>query len=268
MIISLLIFALLGYGAIAAALFFSQTSIIFPTRLVPPAGPLPARAERLEFTAPDGVRLEGVLIPPARASVGPRVAILGFAGNASNAAAIAEFLADLYPEHPVIGFHYRGYRPSGGVPSAAALLDDAPLIHDLVRERLQPDRIVAVGISIGSGVAAGLAGRRPLDGLVLVTPFDSVRAVAQGQFPWLPVSLLIRHDLPSSETLARTDVPVAIVAAERDGVIPPRHTRALARATRKLVYDVTLAGAQHNDIAFHPEFRTSMRQALEHVLRR
>ena len=268
MLLSLILLLLLGYAAVAAALFFAQTSIIFPSRLVPPAGPLPKGAERLELTVAGGIRLEGVLVPAARPQPGERIAILGFAGNASNAAAIAEFLSAIYPEHPIAAFHYRGYKPSGGSPSAAALLDDAPLVHDLARERLKPDRVVAVGISIGSGVAAGLAARRPLDGLVLVTPFDSISAVARGQFPWLPVSLLIRHDLPSAEVLAASDVPVAIVAAERDGIIPPPRTRALAGAVRNLVHDVTLSGAQHNDIAYHPEFRAQMRKGLERVLQR
>jgi pimeloyl-ACP methyl ester carboxylesterase len=264
----LLLALLFAYAAVAAALFFSQTSIIFPTRFVPPARPLPRGAERLELVAADGVRLEGILIPPKRPRAGEKIAILGFAGNASNAAAIAEFLASIYPEHPVVGFHYRGYAPSGGTPSAAALLRDAPMIYDLVRDRLKPDGIVAVGISIGSGVAAGLAGRRPLDGLVLVTPFDSIRAVAKGQFSWLPVSLLIRHDLPSAAVLARSDVPVAIVAAERDRVIPPARTRALAGAVRNLVYDVTIPGRGHNDIAYDPRFQREMREALSRVLRR
>jgi hypothetical protein len=151
----------LAYVAIAAALFFAQTNIFFPARVVPRAGPLPPGAERIEFTAPDGVRLEGVLIPPVLAGPANRTAILGFAGNASNAAAIAEFLGSIYPEHPVVAFHYRGYRPSGGSPSAAALLDDAPLLYDLARQRLRPERIVAVGISIGSGVAAGLPNAAP-----------------------------------------------------------------------------------------------------------
>jgi pimeloyl-ACP methyl ester carboxylesterase len=262
------LFAVLAYLAIAAALYFSQTSIIFPARLVPPAGPLPPGAERIELTAPDGIRLEGILIPAAKPATGEIVAILGFAGNASNAAGIAEFLSYLYPEHPVVAFHYRGYQPSGGTPSAAALIEDAPLLHDLVRDRLRPDRLVAVGISIGSGVASGLAAKRPLDGLVLVTPVDSLRAVAAGKFPWLPVSLLIRHDLPSAETLAKSDVPVAIVAAERDGIVPPKHSAALSRAVRNLVHQAIIPGAQHNDIAFHPRFRAEMREALDRVLRK
>lgn len=258
----------LGYLAIAAALFFLQTSIFFPARLVPPAGPLPPGAERIELAASDGVRLHGVLIPPMRQHADNDTAILGFAGNASNAAGIAEFLAALYPEHPVVAFHYRGYAPSAGTPSAAALLADAPLIHDVVRERLRPRRLVVVGISIGSGVAAGLSARRPVDGLILVTPFDSLEAVARDRFPWLPVSWLIRHELPSADFLRGSAVPVAIVAAERDGVVPPARTRALVPAIPRLVHDVTIPGTQHNDIAYHPRFREEMRRALQAILSR
>jgi fermentation-respiration switch protein FrsA (DUF1100 family) len=257
----------LAYLSIAAALFFAQTSIFFPARLVPAAGPLPPGAERIELTAPDGVRLEGVVIPPARTSGNAeQVAILGFAGNASNAAGIAEFLASIYPEHPVVAFHYRGYRPSGGAPSAAALLDDAPLAYDLARSRLKPERIVAVGISIGSGVAVGLSARRSLDGLILVTPFDSLEAVAAQRFPWLPVSFLIRHKLPSADTVRGLPVRAAIIAAEHDGVVPPARTAALAAAAGNLVSNVTLPGTQHNDVHIHPRFRGEMRRALDAVL--
>jgi hypothetical protein len=81
MLLSLILLLLLGYAAVAAALFFAQTSIIFPSRLVPPAGPLPKGAERLELTVAGGIRLEGVLVPAARPQPGERIAILGFAGT-------------------------------------------------------------------------------------------------------------------------------------------------------------------------------------------
>ena len=47
--------------------------------------------------------------------------------------------------------------PSTGSPSAKALMADAPLVHDLAVERVKPERVVAAGFSIGSGVAASLA---------------------------------------------------------------------------------------------------------------
>ena len=264
MLVKILLGLGLVYVAISVALFVGQGVVIFPSRMVPPAGPLPPGAEMLHVTAPDGVRLEGVHIP-AKAGPKARTLILGFAGNASNAQGIAEFLHDLYPAYPVIAFYYRGYQPSGGVTAASALLDDAPLLFDLAVDRVRPDRVVAVGISLGSGVAAGLATRRRLDGLVLVTPFDSVKAVARDAFPWLPVALLLRHDLPSADFLRASPTPVAIVAAGRDRVIPPRRTDALRRAAPNLVFDATIADADHNDIAFHPEFAPAMQRALDHV---
>ena len=60
-----------------------------------------------------------------------------------------------------------------------ALIVDAPLVYDAAVARVKPRRIIAIGFSIGSGVAARLAATRKLDGLFLVTPFDSLRAVAQ-----------------------------------------------------------------------------------------
>ena len=191
--------------------------------------------------------------------------ILGFGGNAWNAAAVAEYLHDLFPEAHVAAFHYRGYAPSGGAPGAEALQQDALLVHDFVKARLRPARTVAIGLSIGSGVAPFLAARRPLDGLILVTPFDSLGALAAGHYPWLPVRLLLRHRMEPAAELRGTRLPVAIIAGERDTLVRPARTEALRRAVPNLVLDRTIAGASHNDIYDRPEFRAAMREALAQV---
>lgn len=92
---------------------------------------------------------------------------------------LATYLHELYLEAEVVAFQYRGYRRSTGRPSAAALLDDGPIVYDFISEGRDCARIVAVGFSIGSGVAVRVARERPLDGLILVTPFDRLRRLAQ-----------------------------------------------------------------------------------------
>lgn len=262
---TLLLLPLLAYLAILVIVYVSQTAMLFPARLALPAGPPPPSAQRLELDTPSGHRLHGVHIPPS--TPGPdRLLILGFGGNAWNAGNAAEYLHDLYPQADVIAFHYRGYAPSGGSPSAAALQQDSLLIHDFARQRLGAGRTVAVGFSVGSGVAAFLAGRRALDGIILVTPFDSLAAVAAGHYPWLPVRLLFRHRMEPASDLAGSSVPVAIVAAERDTLIPPARTEALARAIPNLASNQTIAGATHNDIYDRPAFRLAMREALDRLL--
>ncbi len=200
-----------------------QTHLIFPVHAVSAAGPLPPRAERLSVSTADGVRLQGVCIPADEPDPS-RILVLGFGGNAWNGQDVAEYLHDLYPGHDVVAFHYRGYRPSSGEPSAEALIADAPLVYDAAVERIKPRHVIAVGFSIGTGIAAQLAAERKLDGLILVTPFDSLRAVAQSMYPWLPIGPLFQHEIDAAMPLKRRHVPVAIIAAERDQIVAPERT--------------------------------------------
>ena len=243
-----------------------QTRTIFPTHAVASPGPLPRGARPLEFAADDGPTLHGVHIPPASAAA-ERVLILGFAGNAWNSQDAATYLHALYPGADVVVFHYRGYRPSTGTPSAAALIDDAPAVYDFATKQVRPRRTVAVGFSIGSAVAASLTARRKLDAIILVTPFDSLKAVAAEQFSWLPIGMMFEHEMNAADYLRSSPVPVAILAGERDGLVPPQRTEGLRQQTGNLVFDRTIAGAGHNDIYHRSDFQQAMREALTRVLR-
>ena len=253
--------------AIALTMSLFQDRAIFPTHLVGQPGPLPAGTQRLSIRTADGDKLHGVHTAP-RVVRPPRTLIIGFGGNGWNGEDVAAYLHDVYPEAHVVTFHYRGYRPSTGRPSAKALLADAPAVFDAAVERVKPQLTVAVGFSIGSAVAASLAKRRELDGLILVTPFDSLKAVAEGYYPWLPVGMLFRHEMNAVESLEASDVPVALIAGERDDLIPPERTAALRRHVPNLVFDRTVAAAGHNDIYQRPEFREAMHGALAKFRRR
>jgi pimeloyl-ACP methyl ester carboxylesterase len=114
---------------------------------------------------------------------------------------MAIYLHGLVREAEVVAFHYRGYRPSTGRPSAAALLEDAPLLYDCMIKPMLPAKVVVVGFSIGSGVAAHLARERSVDGVILVTPFDTFEQLARQHYGWLPIKLLLRHHMSPIEDL-------------------------------------------------------------------
>lgn len=239
-----------------------QTRAIFPVDAVAEAGPLPPGSHRIEAQGAEKQRLHGVHFPPDERSAGPRTLILGFGGNAWNGQDVGSYLHELYPDHDVVAFHYRGYAPSEGSPSAQALIADAPLVYDAAVQRAKPDRVVAVGFSIGTGVAVSLAGKRNLDGLILVTPFDSLKAVAQSMLSWLPIGRFFEHEIDAAAFLKDSAVPVAIVAAERDEIIPEERTAALRPHVSRLVFDRTIAGSGHNDIYHRSEFHVAMRDAM------
>jgi uncharacterized protein len=245
-------------------MFEFQSHLIFPTHAVSRAGAWPDGAERLSLTTADAKELVGIRIPPDEPAK-ERTLILGFGGNAWNAQDVAQYLHELFPEEEVVAFHYRGYAPSQGSPSAEALISDAPIIYDFAVERVRPARVVAIGFSIGSGIAARLAAERKLDGLILVTPFDSLKSVAQSMYPWIPIGPFFEHEIDAASALEKVDVPVAIIAAERDEIVPAARTDALRQHVRQMAFDRTIAGAGHNDIYARSDFHDAMHEAFDRL---
>lgn len=245
-------------------MFEFQSHLIFPVHAVPVAGPLPPGASTLSVRTPGGGTLQGVRIPPDDADP-TKTLILGFGGNAWNGQDVAEYLHELFPDHEVIAFHYRGYPPSTGSPSAEALIADAPLVYDAAVDRAKPAHVIVVGFSIGTGIAAQLSAARKLDGLILVTPFDSLKGVAQSMYPWLPIGPLFAHEIDAVTPLRNSRLPVGIIAAEHDQIVPSERTEALRKVVPHLVYDRTIARAGHNDIYARSDFHEAMREALRAI---
>jgi len=260
LLIQLLLAALGLYITVAVGLALVQTSLLFPTGLAARGEVfLPASARRISVRAADGTMLQGVHVP---ASALPEAGLLlGFGGNAWNAAMLASLLNEVLPGYEVVVFHYRGYSPSAGRPSAASLVHDALAVHDGLTEFAPAMRVIAVGISIGCGPAMHLARHRRLSGVILVTPFDSLAALARHHYWWAPVRLLLRHRMEISADASEVDEPVAIIAAERDGVVPVERTESLRNKIKKLVFYRVIADADHNDVYNRPEFAIALREA-------
>ncbi len=253
-----------GYGLAVGGLFLMQDRMIFPRAATPPPGrELPATAERWSLPAEGGVTLHGVHLPGAEEAPAD---VVGFSGNAWNAQDFALFLRDCLPEAAITVFHYRGYAPSGGAPSEAALAADARRVVAEVSRRRPERPVVLVGVSLGSGVAAQAIDAPGVAGAVLVAAFDSLKAVARERYRWAPVGLLLRHQFDSAAKLAGTDRPVAVLSAARDELFPPARTAALVAGVRRLAHRHVFADADHNSIVDEPSFAEILAKALAAVL--
>jgi pimeloyl-ACP methyl ester carboxylesterase len=159
---------LLGvYLLLAAFLYVYQRRLIYyPVALDPSFV-----AERIVVDN-QGTRLQGWVLNP-----GQRKAVIYFGGNSEMITHRRGFFEDVFRDYSVYLINYRGYGDSEGSPSEAGLFSDALAIYDQLSPRHQS--ISAYGRSLGSGVAVYLAARRPLEKLILLTPYDSVAAVAQ-----------------------------------------------------------------------------------------
>ena len=259
--IKLLVVLVAGYGLVVTVLYVAQRSMIFPgARRVSVPLEQPRLPERLELTTADGDVLHGMLFP---GSPDLTDLVIGFGGNAQDAEMLGQDLAARLPQADVVVFHYRGFGPSTGLPGEEALLADGVLVYDAMVARLRPRRTFAVGISLGSAVATHLSSERPLAGMVLVTPFDSVEAIAREQYFWAPVSLLLRHRFSSVDAMRDNPTPVAVIAAEGDRVVGPKRTAALREAIPNLVFDRTVSGASHASIHDLPAYDTAFDEAFQ-----
>ena len=257
-----------GYLLIVLVMYLGQTQLVFPTYLASFADTeLPSSAQQLRITAVDGTELAGVILSPPCVRNGDEVLLLGFGGNVWNVESMALSLHRHFPSMHVAGFHYRGYRPSGGRPSANGVLTDALEIFDQLQAQLPTKRTIALGFSIGTPVAAYLAQHRVLDGLVLVTPFDSLVELARDHFPWLPVRWLLRHKMSTLDFITDMSTPTAMIAAGRDSVVPARRIEPLRSAIRNLAFDCTIEDAEHNDLYERPEFWEALTSAVQQSVR-
>jgi pimeloyl-ACP methyl ester carboxylesterase len=122
--------------------------------------------------------------------------------------------------------------------------------------------IVVVGRSLGSGVAVQLAAGRPRDigRVVLVTPYDSLVALAARLYPVFPVRWLLRDRYDSARHAPQIDAPTLLIAAEHDEVIPREHAEALAARFRAGLATLRVVdGVGHNDISQSPEYMRLLR---------
>jgi uncharacterized protein len=196
------------YAVIIAGMYFAQTRLLFPTMFAGSARvQLPESTQRLQVRTPDGESLAGVRIPLKGATADGAPTLLGFGGNAWNADATALTLHALFPHRNFVAFHYCGHAPSTGRPSARALFSDSLTIVDHLLQTQAGERILPVGFSIGAAVAAYFARHRPVAGLILVTPFDSLEAVAGDLYWWAPVGALLRNRMPTIEFVPGSNVP-------------------------------------------------------------
>jgi uncharacterized protein len=110
-----------------------------------------------------------------------------------------------------------------------------------------------------------LAGARPVRAAILITPYDSLAAVAATHYPFLPVRLLLRHPFPSSDWAARTRAPVLILAAQYDNVVPATHGQKLFEAWAGPKQMHVLAQTGHNDIETHADYYRLINEFLSAV---
>jgi hypothetical protein len=241
---------LLAVTLFLALLWAGQRSLMYLPlgSVVAPADAGVPAAESFSVSTSDGLSLGAWFVPahvePARATV---IVFNGNAGNRSDRAPLAKALAAA--GFQVCLFDYRGYGGNAGSPSEAGLLTDARAVHAAVAARadVDPGRVMLMGESLGTGVAVALAAEVKPMAVVLRSPFTSMADVAAHHYRFLPVRRLLWDRYDSLSRVGTLACPVAVVAGDRDRVVPFALSRRLYEAIQSPKTFITVAGSDHND---------------------
>lgn len=239
MLKAFLVLVLALYLACAVAVYFVADRMIF----LPPAssyaeGQLPV----VVVPAGDGVEIATLHLR----NPGAAFTILYSHGNAEDLGHLEPLLRQLQRSgFSVLAYDYRGYGLStGGPPTARGAYRDLHVVYRHAVEELgiDPDRLLLLGRSVGSGPATELAAREPVGGLILESGFVSAFRVVTS-IPILPFDRF-----PNLRHLREVNCPVLVIHGAEDDVIPPSHGRRLFDAAREPKQLLWVDGAGHNDL--------------------
>lgn len=236
-----------------------------------------------------------------RNKLGRALVVLYFQGNASSLPprlpGLSSVLRQLDKSSTsipctLIALSYRGFWTSSGRASQKGIENDAAAAvawtQNLRKELGVNSQLVLWGQSIGAGVATSAAAGvfaasardekvdggegKVIDALVLETPFTSVRNMLVALYPqkWLPYRYLwpFLWNYWDSEkalsSIAQDDsqkMPLLVVTAEGDEVVPAEEGQRLVQLCQDLEFDVehrTIPNALHTEVLTKPEGRKTI----------
>jgi len=238
---------------VTAAIAASQRRLVFnPTskREVDKPRSSGHRTRPIVLRATDGTKLSGWLMTPQQP--GPHPAVVYFGGRSEEVSWVVRDAGQLFPGMAVLAVNYRGYGASQGDPAENHMVEDGRLLFDWLAERhhVDPSKVAVVGRSLGSGVAVQVALERPVHSLVLITPYDSILAIAKRKFRAVPVEYVLRHRFESVKYAPSLKAPTYVLRAAMDDVVPHSHTDELVSKLGRLHRDETVPDSDHMNIPY------------------
>jgi uncharacterized protein len=157
--------------------------------------------------------------------------VLYFGGNAEEVSHLSEYKT-YFPNTVMTLFNYRSFGLSQGVISEQTMFSDALEVYDklITNPEIDANKVIVIGRSIGTGVATYVSSQRKTTATVLITPYENMIDVAFEKYPFVPISLLIKHRFESDKYAPNISTPMLALISKNDQIIPKHHAYKLIEA--------------------------------------
>lgn len=254
----ILLYGMVGYLLLIGILFLVQRKMLYFPDPTPPAThavPLGNGLVLESWPASGPVAFRGYASADWPGGSAARGTVVVFHGNAGGARDRTYYLAALATRgYRVVLAEYPGYGGRPGELSEDSFARDG---RDTARRALADfgGPLLIWGESLGAAVAAAVAADRtlPVAGVVLITPWDRLSDLAQTLYWYLPARWLLRDRYDNIAYLNQYGGKVAVLMAERDEIIPARHSQRLYDALRTPKRRWVFAAAGHNSWPVEPQ---------------
>lgn len=196
-------------------------------------------------------------------------AVVLFHGNRGNANSKIHY-KKLFPEIEFFINEYPGFGFKKQLkPTSANISRHAREFIEQILIRYEPEDILLVGESFGTGVASMIAKEYGIRYLLLITPYTSLKAVAQDRFWYVPAKYLLKDDFNSIENLKNYEGNVLFIASEEDEIIPVKFAKTLYENTHTQTHYILVRKAKHKTWHLHMsrDQRLQFRQFINEFLK-
>lgn len=250
------IIVLVLYASVCALLYFNQDDLLFhpqpntPNEVAEILNQYP-EFDTLSFVMNDGNRTCGYISKDSIKEKLPLV--IYFGGNAEEVSHLADYKA-YFPNSIMVLMNYRSFGLSQGKISEQTMFSDALEVYDklVTNPEVDANNVVVIGRSIGTGVVTYLSSQRKTKATVLITPYENMIDVAFEKYPFVPISLLIKHRFESDKYAPSISTPMLALISSNDQVIPKHHAYKLKDAWKGNT-DALEVNEDHNSIMKNEE---------------
>ena len=176
------------------------------------------------------------------------------------------YLFDKLKDYHIIIPNYPGYGLSTGKPTQKDIFDTALIVYDYFTKKYKPKKIFVIGRSLGTSPAVYLAYKRHVDALCLITPFDSIESLAKEQYPFVPVTLLLKYPFNTMKYAKHVKIPCLFILASNDTTVPRKHSLRLIHAWKGKKKIIILPHTTHSNIMDHNKITDYIIKFLRYYL--